>query len=192
MTSLITDLLIVVNPEFLDTVGLFEHIANGLTRIFVDQVMRNKEPLKPWKCLDDIKDMVDSAASDAVVFQAEGHKPVFVTQHLGEVEHHIVVEIIVVEEDLLQALIFRKRSGEALQAEVPDQVAFQSKPCEAHEARQAHLSELSCTALADDVVGQTECLELRLVGQSLRQDLGAFSVDLIRVKTQIDEFIFLC
>ena len=78
-----------------------------------------------------------------------------------------------------------------MQAKVSDQITFQSKPCEAHEARQTHLSELSSTALANDVVGQTECLELCLVGQSLRQDLGAFSADVIRVKTQIDELIFL-
>ena len=78
MTSLVTDLLIVVNPKFFETVGLFEHIANGFTRVFVDQVVRDEEPLEPGEGLDDFKDVVYAAASDAVVFQAESHQPIFV------------------------------------------------------------------------------------------------------------------
>ena len=135
--------------------------------------------------------MVYSATSDTVVLEAESHQPVFVAEHLGEVEHHVIVEIVVVEEDLLQALILSKRSSEALKTEISDQVTLQSKSREAHEARKTHLSELPRTTLANDVVGQSESLELRLVGQSLSQDLGSFSIDVIRVKTQINKFVFV-
>ena len=62
--------------------------------------------------------------------------------------------------------------------------ARSSMPC-------THLGELPRTTLANDVVRQSESLELRLVGQSLRQDLGSFSIDVIRVKTQIDKFVFV-
>ena len=70
--------------------------------------MTHEQSFEAWEEFDAVEHVVDASASDAVVLKTECHKLVLVCEHLREVKHHVIVEVVVVQEDFFERLVVCK------------------------------------------------------------------------------------
>ena len=66
--------------------------------------------------------MVGTSATNTVVFEAECLQTQFVAQHVGEVGHGIIIQVVVVQEDLFQGGVVHKSRGHCIEAQISNQV----------------------------------------------------------------------
>ena len=147
--------------------------------------MVKEETLKSGQKLARIEHMIGASTSDPIVLQAQSLQLALIGDHLGELQHRVIIQIVIVQEDLDQALIFNKSLRNTFKSFISNQIALQGQSCQLGKPAKAHLGDLLGTAPSNHIVRQPQGLQLDLVHQHLSYDGRPLTVDLIGVQTDI-------
>ena len=67
LPTFVPDLLVIINPEFLQARRLLQHLVDRFAGIVRDEVVTHEESFESGESLHAVEHVVDASASDAVV-----------------------------------------------------------------------------------------------------------------------------
>lgn len=65
-----------------------------------DQVVVEEQTLEPGQNIEGLKYAIGPSASDAIVLEADCLQVSLVAKHAGELEHRVVIQVVIIQEDL--------------------------------------------------------------------------------------------
>ena len=86
--------------------------------------MVEEETLKSRQKLARIEHMISTSTPNPIVLQTQGLQLALVRDHLWELQHRVIIQVIIVQEDLNQALIFNKSLWDTFKSFISNQIAL--------------------------------------------------------------------
>ena len=84
--------------------------------------MTEEETFEARQGVQGFEDVVRTTAANSVVFEAQRLQKSLVTEHGTKLTHRIVVQVIIVQEDLLEAGVLDKGARDGFETRVTNQV----------------------------------------------------------------------
>ena len=114
--------------------------------------MTQEETLESWQTPQGIENVIGATTSDPVVLETECLQVCLVAEHMREVSHSVVIQVIIVQEELLEACVVHEGGCNGLESLIADQVRLKCESCQALELLEADSCDFTGTSDADDVV----------------------------------------